>query len=227
MQEKQNVSANTVSTTDPEEPIEAFHPSQDYVESHLVNNSSKLNEISTVLRVSYGYFSALLLADIEGAGLTELLNFMQIYATTCKSENSHKANVVKIPHHGAYPKNGHDLEEFLALIDAEIAILSVGSKNTYGHVEPDLFQALIELKIDEDKRLKQFICTELTRTCAKSAFERSQTDRKKGLRETNKCAGEITIVAETSGDWNFHTETDHGEKVQGVTHAACDGRADL
>jgi beta-lactamase superfamily II metal-dependent hydrolase len=201
--------------------IKALHPSQDYIENHLALTDGKLNEISIVLQVMYGNFSALLLADIEGAGLAEFASSLKINSEHTKFP----VNAVKIPHHGAYPANGDDLKDLLTLINAEIAILSVGSKNTYGHVEPQLFKTLIELS--EAQHLKQFICTEVTRTCAHSSSDRS-TMGKKGLSVAEKCAGEITIIADTSGSWKLQVETpDHPSKVSSLAHAACIGRAEL
>jgi hypothetical protein len=201
--------------------IRSLHPSQDYVENHLAVSSAKFNEISIVLQVIYGNFSALLLADIEGAGLAEFLNFLKINSDTIGVQ----ANVVKIPHHGAYPTNGEDLQELLALINAEVAILSVGSKNTYGHVEPKLFKTLIELQ--DSQHLKLFLCTEVTRTCVHSAAEYS-TMGKRGLSVTEKCAGTITVVADVVGIQEVKTEIeDHPAKIASVNYAACDRRADL
>jgi len=156
--------------------IQALHPSFDYLEVHNAQ-SKKINDISLVLQVIYGDFSALLLADIEGAGLSEFLSFLKINTKHSKFT----ANVVRIPHHGAYPKNGDELKELLALVDAEIAVLSVGSKNTYGHVEPELFKALTESQNNNAQRLKKFICTEVTRTCIHSASDLAALD-KKGLK---------------------------------------------
>lgn len=203
--------------------IEALHPSQLYVEHHLAISGSKLNEISIVLRISYGDFSALLLADIEGAGLTDLLTFLQ----NSSESTTFKTNIVKIPHHGAYPPNGNELKDLLVLVDAEIAILSVGSKNPYGHVEPELFNALIELQNNNTQRLNKFICAEVTRTCTHSKSERS-TMGKSGLNTARKCAGEITILAKASGKWHLNTETvNHLSKIANFHHAACDGRAEI
>lgn len=196
--------------------IEPLHPSQHYIESHFGLDKSKLNEISVVLRVVYGEFSAILLADIEGDGLTELLQLKTDFT----------ANVVKIPHHGAWPKNGEDLKTLLEFIDPEIAVLSVGSKNQHGHVKPELFDALTNLKSNSLKRLNQFICTEVTRTCKSSASDCSAMD-KKGLSSTEKCAGEITIIAEDSGKWTLKTETNHSNVVRSFDYAACTERADL
>jgi beta-lactamase superfamily II metal-dependent hydrolase len=101
---------------------------ENFIEKHLAQTRSRLNEISLVLRISYDQFAALLLADIEGEGLKECLDIC--------TEDELKANIVKIPHHGAYPKNSEDLKQLLEKIDAEIAILSVSSTNPYGHVMP-------------------------------------------------------------------------------------------
>lgn len=203
--------------------IAALHPSQDYVENHLALSGGGLNEISIVLQVIYGDFSTLLLADIEGSGLSEFLSFLKINTKRSKFT----VNVVKIPHHGAYPKNGDELKELLALVDTEVAVLSVGSKNTYGHVKPELFKALTELQNNNAQRLNKFICTEVTRTCIHSASDLAALDKKE-LKKTEKCAGEITIVADISGQWEVKTETsDHLRKVSSFAHAACIGRAEL
>jgi beta-lactamase superfamily II metal-dependent hydrolase len=197
--------------------IYALHPRQFF----YAKQRRKINEISLVLRIVYGEFIAMLLADLEGAGLSDYLSVVKASAAATKEA---RANIVKIPHHGAYPKNGDELKELLALIDAELAVLSVGSTNQYGHVQPELFKALIDLKDNKDKRLDKFICTEVTRTCKHSASDRATMI--KGLSKVEKCAGEITIVAKTSGEWNWKTETDHKIKVASF-NAACDGRGDF
>jgi hypothetical protein len=143
----------------------------------------------------------------------------------CKPDELN-ANIVKIPHHGAWPKNGDDLKQLLETIDAEIAVLSVGSTNNYGHVVPELFSLLLSLKNDTSKRLKNFACTEVTRTCVHSASERSSMG-KSGLAKQQLCAGEITICAETSGQWELKTQTVHEDIISSLTHPACKGKADL
>lgn len=200
--------------------IYTLHPRQLFMEKH----KGKINEISLVLRVVYGKFSAILLSDLEGEGLKD-------YLSVAKASNSKtletRANIVKIPHHGGYPANGEDLKELLAEIDAELAILSVGSNNPYGHVAPELFQALIELQNNDDRRLKQFICTEVTRTCIHSKSKRSSMG-KSGLSTPQKCAGEITVIADISGKWQVTTEIEnHASTIESLSHAACDGRADI
>ena len=196
--------------------IQALHPGHLYIENYLAQGGQKLNEISLVLRVSYGNFSALLLADIEGDGLRELFNFLQINS----KHNDFSSNIVKLPHHGAWPSNNADLVSLLTLINAEIAILSVGSTNQHSHVKPELFRALLEMSSNTSLRLGRFICTEVTRTCARSESE-AVTMGKKGLAKKMPCAGEITVVAETSGQWRYETETNHPDIVASLPHAAC------
>lgn len=198
--------------------IHVLHPGLLYAQDHLAKTGAKDNEISVVLRVTYGDFAALLLADIEGAGLKECVDI-------CKPHELN-ANLLKIPHHGAWPKNGDDLKQLLEAIDAEIAVLSVGSTNNYGHVVPYLFDLLLHLKNDPSKRLKKIACTEVTRTCVKSASERSVMG-KSGLDNQKLCAGEITILAETSGKWQFKTQTVHEDIISSLPRAACQGKADL
>jgi beta-lactamase superfamily II metal-dependent hydrolase len=197
--------------------IRNLHPSAIF----LAQKPGKHNVTSLVQRVTYGKFSALLLADLEGEGITDLLEVTDQLPTELK------AQVVKIPHHGGYPKNGNELKVLLEKIDPEIAILSVGSTNRYGHVVPDLFSLLVNLKNDQSKQLRQFICTEVTKACACSAIERIAMKKNQGLSSRKLCAGEITIVAETSGKFTVKTETNHSQEIAQINYAACDGRADL
>ncbi|MFM6137807.1 MAG: ComEC/Rec2 family competence protein [Cuspidothrix sp.] len=200
--------------------IHALHPGLLYAQDHLANTGGKDNEISVVLRVTYGDFAALLLADIEGAGLKECVDL------SITNPTEFIANLVKIPHHGAWPKNGDDLQQLLETINPEIAVLSVGSTNRYGHVVPELFNLLLNLQNDNSKQLKQFVCTEVTRTCVKSASDRSSMG-KSGLTAQQLCAGEITILAETSGKWTLKTQTDHKNVISSLPYPACQCRADL
>ena len=51
--------------------------------------------------------------------------------------------------------------------------------------------------------------------------------KNKGLSSTKKCAGEITITAEDSGEWTHKTETNHPNIVKDFNYAACTEGADL
>lgn len=77
--------------------IQVLHPEYFFAVRHSVKSKAGLNERSVVLKVSYGNFSALLLADLEQAGLDDCLRI-------CSNEEL-RAHLVKIPHHGAWPAN--------------------------------------------------------------------------------------------------------------------------
>ncbi|MGN1010736.1 MAG: ComEC/Rec2 family competence protein, partial [Clostridia bacterium] len=77
------------------------------------------NELSMVVKLTYGDFSALFTGDTEGSGLKGLMS----------SGEDLSADLLKIPHHGS--KNSYD-EDFYRAVDADAVIVSVG-KNSYGH----------------------------------------------------------------------------------------------
>jgi beta-lactamase superfamily II metal-dependent hydrolase len=175
----------------------------------------QLNEASMILRVDVGDFRALLLADLAGRGIERLLG-LPLEAL--------RANILKIPHHGAWPANDGPLRDLLDHIGAEVAVLSVGSTNPYDHVKPALFETLLKLKTRTGLR---FLCTEVTRTCAKSAAERTSAGRRKPLARSRKCAGNIRVEIDTASTYRVTTETEHPSVVKTVPFAACDGRADV
>lgn len=196
--------------------FDVLHPTYLFYESHSQSNPLRVNETSLVLRAKFGNFVALLLADIEGRGITELVE---------NSENTDlRANLVKIPHHGAWPDDGAALGKLLRGLGAELPVLSVGSKNRYGHVVPELFKLLLSLK--ESDGLGDFVCTEVTRTCINSIAERKSMGTC-GLSERRLCGGDVTILADESGQWSMQFQAEHKKTVQQVRRAACDNRADL
>ena len=50
---------------------------------------------------------------------------------------------------------------------------------------------------------------------------------KSGLTKSQRCAGEITISAETCGKWHLKTETAHESLISTLKYAACKGRMDF
>lgn len=198
--------------------INILHPTYLFAETHFANNPTQVNETSLVLRIAYGKFVALLLADIEGRGLTELLS-------NC-TPSELKAHLVKIPHHGAWPANSNEFEQLLRIIDAELAIISVGSQNQHGHVVPELFQLLLNLRQDSSQLLSKFLCTEVTRTCTNSTSERVIMG-KQGLNRRQICGGDIVINADSSGHWIMQNQTIHDQTIQNIPRSACLGKADI
>ena len=198
--------------------VHVLHPSFVRFERQNAKQSNTLNETSVVLRVDYGSFRALLLADLEGSGISSLLAHCD--------ENDLKSHVVKVPHHGAWPSNGDELRQLLQVADPEIAVLSVGSTNQHGHVVPELFKALLDLQNDPSYQLEQFVCTEVTRTCVWDAVKR-RSNRHEKLEQKMPCAGDISIVAESSGAWVREESAKHTELVNKIGFAACRGKLDF
>lgn len=74
----------------------------------------------------------LLTGDVEGDGEVQLLETLRHYGIS-------RVDVLKVAHHGS--KNGTS-EEFLKQIDAEIAVISCGERNVYGHPHAETLERL-------------------------------------------------------------------------------------
>jgi beta-lactamase superfamily II metal-dependent hydrolase len=196
--------------------VRALHPTPLYVDSYSYLHPNRLNDLSLVLRIEYGAFHALFPADIERDGLRNML--------ARYSDKELHCHVLKIPHHGAWQRDAESTENLFTRANPELAVLSVGSKNTYKHVRPELFRFLIELQ--QTHRFQRFICTEVTRTCTHTAQERVEMENK-GLSSHQPCAGTIVIEAEQSGEWLVRDQEAHNARVDTIERAACRGRADL
>lgn len=197
--------------------IKMLHPSTLFVQQ--LTQKMVPNELSLVLRLEYKGFSTLLLGDIEGKGIDTLLG------------NTHtsdlKCNIVKVPHHGAWQtQNAARMRKLLDACDAELAVLSVGSKNAHKHVAPGLFEELLNQMGNENRRMCLFVCTELTRTCVHTKEERAQMN-KMGLQRKRPCGGDITIQVGANGNWTYVDSRAHSERILEVERPACLGKADL
>ncbi len=89
---------------------------------------SAVNDASLVLAVEVGGVRLLLTGDVEPAGQVELVRAGADLA----------ADVLKVPHHGSA---GQDAG-FLEAVDPALAVVSVGTDNTYGHPAPGLLTLL-------------------------------------------------------------------------------------
>jgi len=92
---------------------------------------SPQNNDSLVMRLKFGELALLLPGDLEKQAEKSLL------AET--PEASLHADVLKVGHHGS--KNS-TTSEFLAAVHPEIAIISAGEDNPYGHPNPELLSRL-------------------------------------------------------------------------------------
>ncbi len=194
--------------------VRVLHPSYFFLENRDPSTLPSKNEASVVLRIQYGTFAVVLLADLDGTGISAMLR----RASNRPSEL--KCNMVKVPHHGAWPRNGDELVDLIRHMNPELAVLSVGSTNSYQHVRPELFDALVKLRGDMSTSLRAFICTEATRTCMRSVEERAQMESR-GLSEKRLCAGDIEVEVQSDGQWHWSGEKAHREELPYIPYAAC------
>ena len=112
--------------------IKAIYP---FNEAWLMPRGKNINanDLGLVARLDYGDFSALFTGDIGFVTEKKLLE-----DNSDKEELS--CDLLKVAHHGS--KYSSD-ESFLAAVDPDIAIVSVG-KNRYGHPSPEVMDRLSE-----------------------------------------------------------------------------------
>ena len=102
--------------------------------------SERINAHSMVLRLSYGDFSALFTGDVEGEGLEALKEVLRR-----ETERGDAAgplsdiDLLKVSHHGSRLATD---EEFLALTRPEVALISCGRNNRYGHPHEETMELL-------------------------------------------------------------------------------------
>jgi competence protein ComEC len=88
------------------------------------------NEASVVLLAQYGTVRFLLMGDAEGGEERWLMENERAFLA---------ADVLKVGHHGSSTSSGND---FLDAVRPELAVISVGAGNSYGHPDPGVIQAL-------------------------------------------------------------------------------------
>jgi competence protein ComEC len=106
--------------------IEVLHPPKRPLEgtSHDIDNNG------VVLRLSWGQISFLFAADIRQEAEYELI--MQ--------RANLKSTVLKVPHHGSTTST---TSYFLAAVEPEVAVISAGADNPFGHPQSDVLHRLI------------------------------------------------------------------------------------
>lgn len=96
--------------------LQILHPPQELIRG----STSDLNNNSLVAKISYGRISLLFPGDVEREGEKALL----------PRGKSLRATILKVPHHGSM--NGAD-SRFLKAVSPQIAVISVGRDNAFGH----------------------------------------------------------------------------------------------
>jgi competence protein ComEC len=108
--------------------FEVLHP-----QANSYSEKRKENDRSCVLRVAVGQHVLLLTADIESKSERELLAL---------GADKLRANVLIVPHHGSRTSS---TPEFVAAVQPEVAIFTVGYRNRFKHPKPEVvarYQAL-------------------------------------------------------------------------------------
>lgn len=108
-----------------------FHALMPYAEYRADSE----NENSLTLRVTYGTFDMLCTGDLEKAAEDELLRLMGEGGI----ESTIDYEILKVGHHGS---NNATSTPLLEQIKAEVAIISCGRNNMYGHPHPDVLERL-------------------------------------------------------------------------------------
>ncbi len=97
----------------------------------FTDTSSDIDNNGMVLRLSMGEVSFLLTADIRQEAEFELIN---------RRADLH-STVLKVAHHGS---NTSTCQEFLAVVNPQLAVISVGAANRFGHPTPEVMERLGE-----------------------------------------------------------------------------------
>lgn len=100
-----------------------------YPEKDSKVGEKEKNEYSLVLQLSYEKFRALLTGDLEGRGENAILEEGEL----------EDIDLLKVAHHGSAGSTG---ERFLRKIRPQVAVLSYGEGNLYGHPHKELIERL-------------------------------------------------------------------------------------
>jgi beta-lactamase superfamily II metal-dependent hydrolase len=118
------VRTGTAIPFDPALTIEVVWPEEEFVQ-----DEDDRNNASVVFRLTYGQVSFLFTGDAEGPAERAIL-------TSGAGVNS---TILKVGHHGSRTSTS---EDFLAAIDPQIAVISAGEGNQYGHPHQEVLDRL-------------------------------------------------------------------------------------
>jgi competence protein ComEC len=113
--------------------IEVLNPPEGLFEG----TDADVDNNGVVLRLSWGEVSFLFTADIRQEAEFELIG----------QRANLKSTVLKVAHHGS--KTSTTLQ-FLAAVDPEIAVISAGADNPFGHPTPEVVGRLVD-RLGDDK----------------------------------------------------------------------------
>ncbi|MBP3284198.1 MAG: MBL fold metallo-hydrolase [Clostridia bacterium] len=112
----------------------SFNAAEFTILNSVDSTPENLNNASIVIRLVYGEQSYLFTGDAEKAIEYQMMD----------SGLTLKSNVLKVAHHGS---NTSSLEKFILAVDPDIAVISVGKDNSYGHPHEKIVNRLNRLNI--------------------------------------------------------------------------------
>lgn len=105
--------------------------------SEKMLSGKEANDYSIVARVTYGETSFMFTGDAESDSEAEILKAF--------SKSDLKCNVLKVGHHGSSTSSS---QAFLNAVSPEIALISCGKGNDYGHPHKETMQKLGDMGIN-------------------------------------------------------------------------------
>ena len=123
------------------------------------DTSQNKNETSMVLHVKYKSFDVMLMGDLEKEGEKDLIRRKKLPQLL---EGGNKIEVLKAGHHGS---KGATSEELLDILKPQMAVLSYGKGNRYGHPAPETIERLEKANCPAVSTEK---CGEITFFCLKN-----------------------------------------------------------
>lgn len=99
-----------------------------------VDKSGTGNEVSNVIKLTYGKQSFLITGDLDANGENELL----------KSDKDIESTVLKVGHHGSKTSS---TQEFIQKVSPSYAVVSVGANNKFGHPHKEVLERLAKNQI--------------------------------------------------------------------------------
>jgi len=112
--------------------IEILNPLAEFFQG----TSCDIDNNGVVLKLAWNKVSFLFTADIREEAEFELIG----------QRANLKSTVLKVAHHGSETST---TSQFLAAVAPEVAVISVGADNTFGHPSPDVVERLTD-RVGED-----------------------------------------------------------------------------
>ena len=105
--------------------LEVLSPSHDQINRWKEKPPSDLNDVSIVMRLTYGNFCAYLTGDLPKELLEPLID--------------RQCQVLKVVHHGSHTGTS---DKLLAEINPQLAVIQVGKNNKFGHPHKEVLDLL-------------------------------------------------------------------------------------